>query len=63
MKAKEIRSEIEKKGGIKSFSSYIRKNRPIGCPMKRKLNEDLQSLSKEEIHVAFTLGLIKKTNL
>lgn len=56
--SEKIRTDIEKKGGLKSFSSYIRKTRPVGCPMKRNLNSDLQDLSKEEIHVAFRLGLI-----
>lgn len=53
----EIRSEIESVG-LKSFSAKIRKNRPVGCPTKRMLKEELQELSNEEIHVAFYLGLI-----
>lgn len=56
--ANEIRTAIENNGGLTSFSSQIRKNRPVGCPMKRMLRSDLQDLTKEEIHVAFHLGLI-----
>lgn len=57
--ANEIRTEIEKNGGMTSFSSQIRKHRPVGCPMKRMMRDELQELSKEELHVAFHLGLIK----
>ena len=58
-----IRTEIENNGGLTSFSSYIRKNRPVGCPMKRMMIGELQDLSKEEIHVAFHLGLIGNANV
>jgi len=54
----EIRSAIEKQGGLKSFSSKIRKNRPIGCPMKVMMTKELQELSTEELHAAFHIGLI-----
>ena len=60
--ANEIRSAIENNGGLNSFSSSQRKNRPIGCPMKRMMIEELQELSKEELHVAFHLGLIGTTS-
>jgi len=53
-----ILTAIEKNGGLNSFPSEIRKNRPIGCPMQRMMIPELQSLSKPEIHVAFHLGLI-----
>ena len=56
--ANEIRTSINKNGGLNSFSSQIRKNRSLGCPMKRMIIEGLQDLSKEELHVAFHLGLI-----
>ena len=58
----EIRKEINNKGGLKSFSSQTRRIRPVGCPMKRMMNEKLQELSTEEIHVAFHLGLIGNNN-
>lgn len=54
----EIRLAIENNGGLKSFTSAQRKDRPMGCPMKTMMIEELQDLSKEEIHVAFHLGLI-----
>ena len=54
----QIREEIEKHGGLKSFSSYDRKTRPVNCPMKRIIKDELQELTKEEIHIAFRLGLI-----
>lgn len=60
---KKIRTAIENNGGLNSFSSQIRKNRPVGCPMKRMIIEGLQDLSKEEIHVAFHLGLIGNANV
>ncbi len=61
--ANEIRTAIENNGGLTSFSSQIRKNRPVGCPMKRMMINELQELSKEELHVAFHLGLIGNKNM
>ena len=55
---KEIREEIEKQGGVDSFPNSIKKDRPNGCPMKRMMIDELQELTKFEIHIAFTLGLI-----
>lgn len=49
---------IESKGGMVSFSAKLRRNRPVGCPMKSRMIESLQSLTKHEIHIAFHLGLI-----
>ena len=60
--AEQIRKEINNKGGINSFSAEIRHNRPLGCPMKRMMIEELQELSKEELHVAFYLELIGNNN-
>jgi len=53
----QIKTIIENNGGLKSFSSYIRKNRPVGCPMKNRVIE-AKELTKEEFHVAFHLRLI-----
>lgn len=61
--AEKIRQTIELAGGLKSFSSAIKKNRPVGCPMKRMMATELQDLSKEELHVAFYLGLIGNENV
>jgi hypothetical protein len=60
--ANEIRTAIKNNGGLNSFTSAQRKDRPTGCPMKRMMIEELQELSKEEIHVAFHLGLIGNNN-
>ena len=57
-----IRTVIENNGGMNSFSSQIRRNRPNGCPMKRMMIRELQELSNEELHVAFHLGLIGNEN-
>lgn len=58
MNAQEIRTELQKH----HVSSYVRKNRPLGCPMKRNLPDELQELSNQEIHAAFHLGLIKNNS-
>lgn len=58
-----IKTEINNNGGLTSFSSQIRKDRPVGCPMKRMMIEELQELSKEELHVSFHLGLIGNNNV
>jgi len=62
-KVNEIRTAIENNGGLTSFSSKIRKIRPEGCPMKNMMVDELQELSKEELHVAFHLGLIGNANI
>jgi len=56
--AKEVLKAIEKHGGIKSFPVKDRKDRPVGCPMKRMLKQEFQKLSNEEVHIGFNLGLI-----
>ncbi len=61
--ANKIRTEIENNGGLMSFSSQVRKNRPLGCPMKKMMINELQELGKEELHVAFHLGLIGNANV
>lgn len=61
--ANEIRTAIESNGGLSSFTSYDRKTRPIGCPMKTMMIKELQELSNEEIHIAFHLGLIGNANI
>ena len=54
----EIRNAIKASGGLDKFSSYDRRNRPCGCPRKSNMNISLQELTKEEIHIAFRMGLI-----
>ena len=53
-----IKKVIREHGGLSSFPSRIRKNRPVGCPMKGNMKKNLQTLTNEEVHVAFHLGLI-----
>lgn len=61
--ANKIRKAIANNNCLTSFSSYIRKNRPVGCPTKNMMINELQELSKEELHVAFHLGLIGNENI
>ena len=59
MTAKEIKQEIEKKGGLKNCSnSNMRRNRPTGCPM-RTFRPDLSELTNAEYYVAFRYGFFK----
>ena len=55
----EIKKAINEQGGLLYFSSYHIKTRPVGCPMKRNLNSDLQTLTNEELNIAFRMNLIK----
>ncbi len=55
---KEIRKAIENNGGLKSFSSAQRRNRPLGMPMRRSMIKELDELTHEEVRIAFILGLI-----
>ena len=57
-----IREAIQLVGGIYKFSSADRKNRPMGCPMKKMMKDSLQELENEEIHIAFKMGLIGNNN-
>jgi len=57
--ADKIRAEIENHGGLKSFSSAVRKDRDKSRPMKRMMTvQGLQSLSNQELNVAWRMGLI-----
>ena len=58
-----IRKEINNNGGLSNFPCKIKRHRPIGCPMKRMMIQELQELSKYELHVAFHLGLIGNNNI
>lgn len=53
-----IRAEIKKQGGLKSFSSAIRRNRNSARPTRFNLKDSLKKLSDEELNVGFHLGLI-----
>ena len=54
-KIEKIREVI---GNVKNYPVSIRKTRHVGQPMRRKIKEELQSLSNEEISIAYYLGLI-----
>lgn len=60
--AQRIRKAIKAAGGLSKFSSADRRNRPVGCPMKRMMKQSLQELDNEEIHIAFKMGLIGNDN-
>jgi hypothetical protein len=55
-----IREEIKINGGLRFFSSAVRKNRHPNRPMKRMMISELagSNLSQEELNVAWELGLI-----
>lgn len=53
-----IKKEIELRGGVMSFNSETRRNRPIGRPMRHNLKKELLTLSDAELNIAFILGLI-----
>ena len=53
-----IRKEIEKRGGLMSFSAKIRRGRVTGRPTRFNLLDELKDLSDAELNIAFTLGLI-----
>lgn len=55
--AQEIRTEIEKRGGLMSFNSDTRRKRDTSRPMRHNLDERLLELSDAELNVAFALGL------
>jgi len=55
----EIKAKI---GDLSLYSSYDKKNRPFGCPMKRMMRPELQVLTNEEINIAFRMGLIGNNN-
>lgn len=56
--AEKIRNAIKAAGGLNKFSSYDKKTRPTGCPMIKNMKPSLQELSREEIYIAFRMGLI-----
>ena len=56
--AQKIRTAIAGNGGMDQFSNTLKRRRPIGCPMKRMMVDELQELTNDELHVAFTLGFI-----
>ena len=58
----QIRDYINSKGGLKSFSSYDRKTKIQGRPMRMNLKSELLELSDEELNIAFKEGLIGNNN-
>jgi hypothetical protein len=55
--AEQIRTEIEKSGGLMSFNSATRRNRDSARPMRFNLIDELQELEDSELNVAFVMGL------
>jgi len=57
--AEKIKAEIKKVGGLSAFSSSAKRDRPTGCPMIKTMKSSIaDNLSREEIYIAFRLGLI-----
>lgn len=56
--AQEIRNEIKNAGGMKTFTAYEKRTRPLGCPMIKNMIPSLRELTREEIYIAFRMGLI-----
>lgn len=54
----QIKSIIEDKGGVSSFSCSVKRNRPTGCPMRVMAIPAIEMLSNEEYYIAFSIGLI-----
>jgi hypothetical protein len=54
----QIKSIIEDKGGVASFSCSVKRNRPTGCPMRVMTIKEIELLSNEEYYIAFSIGLI-----
>ena len=57
-KVKEVKNVLENMGGVESFTSDMRRNRPLGAPMRTNTIEEMNALSNEEYYVAFAIGLI-----
>lgn len=61
----QIKSAIASKiriSGLASLPATLKRDRPVGCPMKSSMIESLQSLTNHEIHIAFHFGLIGNSN-
>jgi len=56
--ATKIREEIEKQGGMDSFSAQIKRNKNSARPSRFNLINDLQELTDYELNIAFAIGLI-----
>lgn len=55
----EVLNEIDKRGGLMSFPNSIRRDRPLGCPMRcNTLKEIQEGFANQEYYLAFNLGLI-----
>ena len=54
----QIKSVIKSVGGCEAFTKHQRYVRPRFCPKKNNIINELQSLSEEEIYIAFRMKLI-----
>lgn len=58
-KVQQVIDEINKRGGIQSFTNAVKRDRPLGCPMRCNTIQEVQDgLSNQEYYIAFNLGLI-----
>nr|WP_319400887.1 hypothetical protein [uncultured Carboxylicivirga sp.] len=59
---KEVKEYVEYNTHSKmGFPSHLRK-RPVGCPNKNRMIDELQELSEEELFIAFRIGIIGNSN-
>lgn len=57
--AQKIKAEIKRVGGLSTFSAAAKKERPAGCPELKSMKTSITTdLTREEIYIAFRLGLI-----
>jgi len=57
--SQKIKEAIKKVGGLSAFSAAAKKDRPAGCPMIKNMKLSIsENLTREEIYIAFRLGLI-----
>jgi len=54
-----IKQLINDNGGVASYPNSVKRNRPIGCPMRcNTIDEVRYGLTNEEYYIAFSLQLI-----
>jgi len=58
-KVNEIKTIINNNGGVSNYPNKIKRNRPIGCPMRCNTIDEVRfGLTNQEYYIAFALDLI-----